>query len=105
MSKKEQLDLFLRNFVGSKVEIMLNLHHEIQQANESETLIQKNPLAIRGFILDVDDAFVYLGETPNAITRFCKKAFIVGGEILKEDKSDNHFDELLNKFPTNGNVN
>lgn len=103
--KEEQINLFLQNFVGTEIEIMLNLYHEIQQTNETEILIQKNPLAMRGFVIDMDDEFVYLGETPNAITRFCRKALIAGGEIAKENEEENHFDELLNKFPTNGSAN
>lgn len=107
MSKKEQVTRFLEHFLGADIEIMINLYHESQQSNAEEILMQKNPLAMKGFVLDMDDEFVYLGETPHAITRFCRKDLIAGGEIVKnkEDEEQGEFDEILNNFSTKGSVN
>lgn len=102
--KENPVNLFLRNFLGSEVEIMLNLYHKVEQSNGNEILSEQNPLAMRGFVLNVDDEYVYLGETPNAITRFCKISSIVGGNLVKEVE-EGEFDEILNNFRINGSAN
>ncbi len=108
MTKKDSQDfvdnLFMQNFLGSEVEIMINLYHKVEQHSGDEMMSQQNPLAMRGFILDIDDEYIYLGETPHAITRFVRKSMIVGGDMVKEGEQG-QFDEILNNFSTSGSAN
>jgi hypothetical protein len=97
-------NIFFDNFIGEEMEFMINLYVKTEQANEDGMIIQQNPLAVRGFVLDVDDEFIYLGDTADEITRFLRKDLVAGGDIVK-DKMEEQFDDLLNNFPVNGSSN
>lgn len=107
MDKKDKNpfnEIFAQNFVGQEVEFIMSVYFKQEDHSEEGSLIQQNPLAVRGFVLDIDDDYIYLGDTPNGITRFVRKNLIAGGDIVKESTNDG-FDEILNSLPTDGSSN
>lgn len=105
MSKKEKNpfnEIFALNFIGLEMEIMLNLYSKSEQGDEHGTLMEQNPLALRGYILDIDQDWVYMGDTPDSITKFIRKDMIAGGNIVK---SDDGFDDILENLPARGSGN
>ena len=97
--------LFVQNFIGQEVELLINLYHKSEQSNAEEMMSSQSPLAMRGYILDIDEEYIYLGESPNGITKFVRKELVVGGDIIKEDKVETVFDDILNDLPTDGSAN
>lgn len=95
-------ETFAINFIGQEMEFMLNIYHRSEGHNEEGVLIQQNPMAVRGYVLDIDEEFVYLGDTPNGINRFVRKDLIAGGDIVNPDK-ENDFDDILNNFSGSSN--
>jgi len=106
MSKKDDQDfvqnVFAANFMGQQVEFILSVYFKSEDHSEEGSLIQQNPLAVRGFVLDIDDTYIYLGDTPDGITRFLRKDLIAGGDIVKDSDG---FDEILSQLPTDGTSN
>ena len=100
MDKK---DLFSKIFIGEEVEFILTVYFKSEEQVEEGLLIQQNPMAVKGFVLDVDDENIYLGDTPEAVTRYVKKSFVVGGDIVKDNKGADQFDDLLNNFSGSSN--
>lgn len=68
--KKAKVNVFLTVFASEFVEIIsdLNLTTNIQVSEEGHTTPVDMPLTVTGFVMDVDDLFVYLshdGENVN----------------------------------------
>lgn len=92
----EKINLFLENFLGEEVELILTVYFKNEEHSEEGSIIQKNPLAVKGFVIDIDDEYIYLGDTPDGITRFVRKDLVAGGDIVKT--TSDGFDELLTNF-------
>lgn len=92
----EKINLFLENFVGEEVEFILTVYFKNEEHSEEGSIIQKNPLAVRGFVIDIDDEYIYLGDTSDGITRFVRKDLVAGGDIVKVNDG---FDDMLNSMP------
>lgn len=95
-------NIFALNFVGQEVEFIMSVYFKSEDHSEEGSLIQQNPLAVRGFVLDIDDEYIYLGSTPDGITQFVKRDLIAGGSIV--DKKD-EYDEALENLKPNGSIN
>lgn len=93
MDKKD--NRFMECFAGEEVEFILKVNFKTEDHSEEGSSIQENPLAVRGFVIDMDDENVYLGDTPDGITRFVRRDTLAGGEIVK---TSDGFDELLTNF-------
>lgn len=89
---KEKIDLLFETFVGESVIILLD--KEVEQTRQSETHIEtlKSSLSVNGYIIDMDDDFVYLGYNPDSIAQAVKKSFIIHVEIANQE------DELLSNI-------
>lgn len=94
--------LFAKNFVGLEVELMINLYHKVEEHSEDGMLAEQSPLMVRGYILDLDEYYIYLGDTPDAITKFVKKELVCGGDLVQD--SGDGLDDMLNNMPE-GNMN
>lgn len=78
---KEKADVLFEVFAGEFVSILID--KEVEQTKQSETHIEtlKSSLSINGYIIDMDDDYVYLGYEPSIISQAIKKSFIVHIEI------------------------
>lgn len=75
-------NLFLKNFQKSYVEIIAKT--AIPTETEDGGIIG-NPIIAKGFVVDADDDFIYLGRTPIQIDVAIKKADILLVEITDPD--------------------
>lgn len=84
-------------FVGDIVSIILDqqVEHTIEKTNSVQTM--KSPLSVQGYVLDMDDEYVYLGHSPDQISQAVKIDFIVHIETAKEE---NPINKILNEIDT-----
>ena len=97
MKKEETTSLFHLSFVGELVEILMPLYRKNVQGNEEGIMDQTIPIVVQGYILDADDEFLYLGDTPEEITKGIKREDVRYIEVIKEA---NPYDEVLDNMPT-----
>lgn len=88
MSKKKQeikLDRLFEIFCGELVTIMLD--RDLEETTQTETHIEtlKTSISIQGFLVEMDDDFLFLGITPDMITQAVYKTHVVHIEILDLD--------------------
>lgn len=79
-------DFFFLTFVAEYVELTLKL-----TATDTQTNIIL-PLTVRGFLLEQDDRYYYLGEHPNAVSQAVEKELV--GLITAVEHKD-YADTLL----------
>lgn len=86
--KTDKLDLLFDTFVGEAVTILLD--KEIEQTRQTQTQIEtlKSALSVNGYIIDMDDDFLYLGYTPDHTAQAVKKSFIIHIEITNNVSDD-----------------
>lgn len=89
---------FIENFAGVEVEVFTGVMQKSEtiDPNGNQT-IEEVPLAVRGFIIDVDDKWVYLGDTVHGITKCIANGPGLIVEIVKERSE---FDDILDELPT-----
>ena len=90
MSKKSKL---FEYFQGMYVQILLDRDLESTQQSEDSVSITKMPLAIRGFLVEQDDEFLYLTQdvsipTGIFITGAVRKDFVIHIELGQEDEAE-----------------
>ena len=86
--KKQNWDLFFKTFVGQEVDFIVKMYFKQSENNGEMIASQESPMAIRGFVLDMDDSNIYMGLTPDCITKFIVKESIIAGDIHDEDEDD-----------------
>jgi hypothetical protein len=77
----EKIDLLFNNFVGEIISVMLN--KDVEQTKQTETKIEtlRSSISVNGYLIDMDDDFLYLGYEPSTIAQAVKRDFIVHIEI------------------------
>jgi hypothetical protein len=91
-------EIFIRNFAGQEIELFTGFMQktESQDAN-GNVIIHEVPLAVRGFVIDIDDeGFIYLGDTLDGIVRAVKFG---PGMIIEIVKETSEFDDILEDLP------
>jgi hypothetical protein len=66
-------ETFFLTFVGELVEVAGSFYHGDQE----------NAIKIAGFVLDVDDEYYYLGDTPEEITQAIRRDRVIYIQILE----------------------
>jgi hypothetical protein len=97
-------DVFMKNFVGLKVEIVADFYQKYQEETEVSRITNEAPASIQGFILEVDDHFIYLGKNHTNPTMALKRETVLYIEVI-QDK--NEYEQLLDEMdiPDGGNQN
>lgn len=82
MTSKPKLDRLFEVFAGEIVSIMLN--KDVEQTRQTETKIEtlRSSIVVNGYLVDMDDDYVYLGLESDIINQAVKRAFIVHMEIV-----------------------
>ena len=90
--------IFIANFAGQEVEIFTGIMQKTEsQDTHGNVVIHEVPLAVRGFVIDIDDnGFIYLGDTLDGIVRTVK---IGPGMIIEIVKETSEFDDILEDMP------
>lgn len=95
--KKKQIDnesinTFVLAFMGEYVNVITDIMILDYTQNDSQSLEQNAPMVARGFLLDEDDNFVYLGDNALEISQAVAKKKIA---MIHMEKKKNKYDELL----------
>lgn len=91
-------EIFIANFAGQFVEVFTG----VMQKMEDEHGIQEIPLAIQGFVIDIDDNFIYLGNTTAGINKCIK---LSAGLVIEIVEQSTEFDDALDNFVPEGEGN
>lgn len=89
MGRKKSFTTFQLSFIGEQVEMVVSI-----SGNQGE---EGMPLIINGFLLDMDDTYFYVGNTPNAISQCVVKEDVRLIAIVEEI---NELEEVLKSVPT-----
>lgn len=97
MPKKEKKvgsEVFLLTFIGEYVQVISNF---ILNTAGSEG-VEESPLILEGYLLDMDDEFLYIGDSANDISRAIKKETVVFIQVVNnEDNIFNLMEQISNK--------
>jgi hypothetical protein len=86
--KEELLNTFLLCFGGQFVQVTTTLNVTMINNHNTESI----PVCFTGILLDIDEDYLYLGESINEITSAIKKTEVVH-IILKDETTE--LDDLL----------
>jgi hypothetical protein len=89
MAKKKEVpsSSFMQVFFGEFVLVTTSHSQTIeQQTAEGEITSMQTQLAYEGFLLDEDDIYYYLGDTPDSINRVIKKEHVLEVSITDQNK-------------------
>lgn len=94
-------DKFIESFAGVEVEIFTGVVQKIERndMDNGNQVIEEVPMVVRGFILDHDTEFIYLGDNVHGIVKCIAKGPGIIVEIVR-DKSGSEFDDILDELPT-----
>lgn len=96
-TKIEDFSTFSSAFMGEEILITTDL---IETSAQTSTDLEKNPLYFQGILLDIDEDFYFLGDTPAEINQAVKKKNVVHiGIVEKVDE----YEEILRDMPTPNN--
>lgn len=95
-------EIFIRNFAGQEIEVFTGIMQKSESVDgHGNIIVQEVPLAVRGFVIDIDDnGFLYLGDTLDGIVRCVK---IGPGMIVEIVRETSEFDDILEEMPIPSN--
>ncbi len=93
--KEEPFDIFSITFLGEFVEILTPIYQKKIQGNEDGVSDETIPIVIQGYILDMDEERLYLGDSPEEITQSVLKS---DARIIRIIKVQNPYDEILDSL-------
>lgn len=96
-----ETDLFLESFAGVEVEIFTGVVKSIKTTDmeNGSQIVEEVPMVIRGFILNHDKEFIYMGDNVHGIVKCIAKGPGIIVEIVR-DRAESEFDEMLDELPT-----
>lgn len=75
MAKKKNLEFDI--FIGEMVSLVSNVFVKHVEQTEEAVRELNEPIIFTGFLLDIDDSFYYIGETPSSVSHAIKKEIII----------------------------
>lgn len=96
--KKKNVD-FTLTFLGEFVELSTLLPYSESSATETQSVSINTTLRRTGYLLDIDEFFYYLGESPTEIERAIRIDQVVEIAIVKVTTDA---DEILDRFDGSG---
>lgn len=99
---EKPVDKFIESFAGVEVEVFTGIVQKIETINHEsgDQTVQEIPMVIRGFILDHDENFIYLGDNVHGIVKCVAKGPGLIVEIVRERLGGSEFDDILDELPT-----
>jgi len=99
-TKKEKVpELFFTTFVGEYVRIVTTVVMTDTIETEEGISTSSAPLLTEGYLLDYDDNFYYLGQSPDNVTTAISRHTISQVQSGMEQPARNVFDEILESMP------
>jgi hypothetical protein len=91
----EQINTFVLAFMGEYINVVTDIMIMDYSQNDIQSLEQNAPMVARGFLLDEDENFLYLGENPLEISQAIAKNKVA---MIHMEKKKNKYDELLEEI-------
>jgi hypothetical protein len=91
----EQINTFILAFMGEYINVITDIMILDYAQNDSQSLEQNAPMVARGFLLDEDEHFLYLGDNPLEISQAIAKNKVA---MIHMEKKKNKYDELLDEM-------
>lgn len=95
---------FALSFLGERVDILLKIFKKVTSESNEETVSTTEPILAWGFILDKDDEYYYLGDSPDQINKCIRITDVAAIEISKSEQ-DVIFNQLLDQVDSKDGVN
>lgn len=95
IKKLETNTILFDIFCGEAVTIMLD--RDVEQTEQNETTLKtlKTSISVQGYLIELDDQFLYLGYDPDLINQAVPRNHIVHIEMI-----DGQVDEISNSNPS-----
>ena len=94
--QSESTQTFLLSFIGEYVNIVTDIMIAEYSTTEEGSLEQNAPMVARGYMLDCDNDYLYLGEDPFEITQAIRRKKIV---VIQRELKNSEYTDLLNDMP------
>lgn len=97
MSGENELDsIFFLTFIGQAVTITTTVLHSMRYPLSDEQHIESMPLYYEGILLDEDQEYYYLGNTPDEVSQAVKKVHVLHITVIEQKTV---FDHILEHTP------
>lgn len=93
MAKKQ--DLFFQIFAGEYVSMVTTVKTRTVQLIDDEPAEVEMPVIIEGFLLDKDDSYYFIGESPDEVIAAIRIEHVIQVEI---SNPKDHYDQLLTEM-------
>lgn len=93
-------EIFHTTFIGEQVEFLTSIPQHWSENTEDGVISGTIPMIVQGYVLDIDDEYYYVGDTPHEVSRAVKRSEVLFIEIVSEKKV---FDKILDQFPVPDN--
>lgn len=91
----EQIDTFVLAFMGEFVNVITDIMIVDYAQNDVQTLEQNAPMIARGFLLDADNNYLYLGDNPLEVSQAISKARVT---MVQIERKKSKYEELLDEM-------
>lgn len=91
----EEINTFTLAFMGEYINVVTDLMIVDFSETESQSMEQNAPMVTRGYLLDEDDKYLYLGENSFEICQAVAKSKIA---LLQVEKKKTKYDEILDEM-------
>ncbi len=92
----DELKTFSLAFMGEYINVVTDLMIEEIIGIEDNPIQQNAPMITRGFLLDEDDLYLYLGENSFEITQAISKKRIC---MIQVQQEKNEYEDILDSMP------
>jgi hypothetical protein len=91
----DEINTFVLAFMGEYINVVTDIMILDYAQNEAQTMEQNAPMVARGYLLDEDDSFLYLGENPLEITQAIAKNKVA---MIQVERKKSKYEEMLEEM-------
>lgn len=91
-------ETFFTTFIGEWVRVITKFRTKESMETEEGIQESQGQIMLKGYLLDFDEEYYYLGDGPNEITQAIEKKFAPIIQIEEQPKKANLFEEILDNF-------
>lgn len=91
----EQIDTFVLAFMGEFVNVITDIMIVDYAQNDVQTLEQNAPMVVKGFLLDSDNNYLYLGDNPLEVSQAIAKNRIT---VVQIERKKSKYEEMLDEM-------
>lgn len=92
---EEKINTFDLAFIGEFINVITDIMIVEYVQNDAQTLEQNAPMVAQGYLLDVDDMYLYLGENPLEVSQAIARSRIT---MVRTDRKKSKFEEMLDEM-------